>query len=39
MKKQKVTLPSLRVKSLTTSTANQIKAKSQKNDGGYTWVG
>ena len=39
MKKQKVKLPSLKVKSLTTSTLHQIKAKSQKNDGGYTWVG
>lgn len=39
MKKQKVKLPSLRIKSITTSTPRQIKAKSQKNDGGYTWVG
>ena len=39
MKKQKVKLPSLRVKSMTTSTPRQIKAKSHKNDGGYTWVG
>ena len=39
MKKQKVKLPSLRIKSLKTSTLQQIEAKSQKNDGGYTWVG
>lgn len=39
MKKQKVKLPSLRVKSITTSTPRQIRAKLQKNDGGYTWVG
>ena len=39
MKKQKVKLPSLRVKSMTTSTPRQINAKSDKNDGGYTWVG
>jgi hypothetical protein len=39
MKKQKVKLPNLRVKSMTTSTPRQIKVKSQKNDGGYTWVG
>ncbi len=39
MKKQKVKLPTLRVKSITTSTVKQIKIKSQKNDGGYTWVG
>jgi len=39
MKKQKVTLPGLRIKSVTISTSKQIKTKSQKNDGGYTWVG
>jgi len=39
MKKLKVKLPNLRVKSMTTSTPRQIKAKSQDKDGGYTWVG
>ena len=39
MKKQKVKLSGLRVKSFITSTPSQIKAKAKKNGGGYTWVG
>lgn len=39
MKKQKVKLPNLNLKSMSTTTSRQIKAKSQKNNGGYTWVG
>ena len=39
MKKLKVKLPSLSIKSRMTSTPRQVKAKAQKHDGGYTWVG
>lgn len=40
MKKQKIKLSSLNVKSLTIfTTAQQNQIKSQKSDGGYTWVG
>lgn len=41
MKEQtaKLTLPTLNIKSITTSTPRQIKIRNQKNDGGYTWVG
>jgi len=39
MKKQKIKLPGLRVKSKLVSTWEQIKMKLKKEDGGYTWVG
>lgn len=39
MEKQKVKLTGLRVKSVITSTPSQIKAKTNENGGGYTWVG
>ena len=39
MKKQKIKLSSLNVKSWTTVTPQQNQIKSQKSDGGYTWVG
>ena len=39
IKSTKITLPTIKVTSLLTSTANDKKSKSKGNDGGYTWVG
>ena len=39
MKKEKLTLETLKVKSFVTSSKNTLTSKSKGNDGGYTWVG
>jgi hypothetical protein len=39
LKSTKITLPTIKVSSRLTSTANDKKSKAKGNDGGYTWVG
>jgi len=39
MKKQKIKLTDLRIKSTVTTNTNDTKSKTQKYGGGYTWVG
>ncbi len=39
MKKEKLKLSTLKVKSFTTSTKTEVQKKARNNDGGYTWVG
>lgn len=39
MKRSKLKLESLKVKSFTTNTKSDFEKKSRGTDGGYTWVG
>lgn len=39
MKKSKIKLQDIKVKSFITSSNTQVKNKSKDNNGGYTWVG
>jgi len=39
MKKEKIKIKSIKVKSFATTSSIGLKNKTQLNDGGYTWVG